>query len=535
MSTESIHIAHNAVTAKLMGASRDLALQVQAMLSYVVEGAEHHEAFKAGHWDGRSTFFTLADYTFPAGFVRLIQFKLEKLGHRVGIVKKPLPAPLGAEKPLIDEFGYTDDRYDYQPDTVHRLVKYGQMIAQVATGGGKSRIANLTVARIKRKNLFLTTRGVLMHQMHKSFRKALRYRAANGEPELKQSFVGVLGDGTWHPSDYINVGMVQTFAAKLKDPDPRWAPAKKQAHLRERQEVIALLASFELVILEEAHEARGDSYYEILRHCRNAHYRLSLTATPFMSEDAEANMRLMACSGPVAIKITEKMLIDRGILARPFFKTLVTKYVADKAAIEAWGDREDKRVSTILGRGSSWQRAYRLGVVFNRWRNERIVDECARSARLSLPAMVLVQHKDHGELLCKMLRERGLSAQFIFGEHEQSERESALNALGKGSLQVLIGSTILDVGVDVPAVGLVALAGGGKAEISLRQRIGRGLRSKKSGPNVALILDFFDDFNFHLKSHSIQRRQIIEGTPGFVEGLLPINQDFNLPALGLAA
>ncbi|MBH8434009.1 hypothetical protein I8Q59_09430, partial [Acinetobacter baumannii] len=43
---------------------------------------------------------------------------------------------------------------------------------------------------------------------------------------------------------------------------------------------------------------------------------------------------------------------------------------------------------------------------------------------------------------------------------------------------------LLDGGVDVPAVGLIILAGGGKAEVALRQRIGRGLRAKKFGPNV---------------------------------------------------
>jgi superfamily II DNA or RNA helicase len=36
------------------------------------------------------------------------------------------------------------------------------MIAQVATGGGKSNICALTVARIKRPTLFITTRSVLM-------------------------------------------------------------------------------------------------------------------------------------------------------------------------------------------------------------------------------------------------------------------------------------------------------------------------------------------------------------------------------------
>jgi hypothetical protein len=39
-----------------------------------------------------------------------------------------------------------------------------------------------------------------------------------------------------------------------------------------------------------------------------------------MKDDEEANMRLMASSGPIAIKVSEEMLIDSGILAKPYFK-----------------------------------------------------------------------------------------------------------------------------------------------------------------------------------------------------------------------
>lgn len=98
-------------------------------------------------------------------------------------------------------------------------------------------------------------------------------------------------------------------------------------------------------------------------------------------------------------------------------------------------------------------------------------------------------------------------------------------------LTYLIGTTILDVGVDVPAVGMIVLAGGGKAEVALRQRIGRGLRAKKSGPNVALIVDFDDPHNNYIKSHAAQRLSIIKETEGFGENV--VLGDFDFEALGL--
>jgi superfamily II DNA or RNA helicase len=75
-----------------------------------------------------------------------------------------------------------------------------------------------------------------------------------------------------------------------------------------------------------------------------------------------------------------------------------------------------------------------------------------------------------------------------------------------GEIDVLIGTTIVDVGVDVPSIGMVILAGGGKAEIQLRQRIGRGLRAKKNGPNVTFIVDFTDDAQLDLRDHARSAR-----------------------------
>ena len=94
---------------------------------------------------------------------------------------------------------------------------------------------------------------------------------------------------------------------------------------------------------------------------------------------------------------------------------------------------------------------------------------------------------------------------FISGECDHATRKAALKELADKKIDVLIGTTILDVGVDVPATGMIILAGAGKAEVALRQRVGRGLRAKKTGPNVAFIVDFEDIYNDHLKVHFQQR------------------------------
>ena len=287
--------------------------------------------------------------------------------------------------------------------------------------------------------------------------------------------------------------------------------------MKARARTIQLLGMFELVILEEAHEASGNSYYEILRHCKKAAYRLALTATPFMKDSEESNMRLMACSGPIAIKVSEEKLIDRGILAQPHFKIIQLKEKPAK-----------------LHRHTAWAAAYRIGIVENEYRNRAIEFECVRMARMGFSSMVLIQQTAHGKILQEMMTTAGLRVEFIQGEDDQDGRKAALVKLGAGQLDVLIGTTILDVGVDVPAVGHVCLAGGGKAEVALRQRIGRGLRAKKVGKNICFVTDFADNFNEHLKSHALQRQAIIKNTAGFDRYILENGKDFDFVKLGAA-
>jgi len=568
--SEIVTIASNAVTAKLIDPSRDVKLLVQSLLSYKVKGVEQMPAFTKSGWDGRSSLFDFRSGTFPAGFVLHITAHLSKRGYKVNNVRKPAPPPLGPPNPKVDDLP-DDPRYDFQDQIPELLVKHRQIIAQVATGGGKSRIARKCFARINRPTLFLTTRGILMYQMADSFKRDMGID------------VSILGDGQFGHTTAdgrqavkkMSLGMVQTLVSKLeertvdgeveklldailkkeKKEEDRLvkrlaalgksaseinrakkalgaqqdanrldkkallakATASVNSHNLERERTIRLLKVFEFVILEEAHEVSGDSYYKILQHCSNAVYRLALTGTPFMKDDEEANMRLMAVSGPIGIKVSEKTLIDRGILAKPYFRFL----------------KQTNRPAKLF-RTTAWAPAYRIGIVDNAERNAMIVAEAARAARHRLPTIILVQQTRHGEILQEQLRQKGVRCSFIHGEDDQPERKRELTKLANGDIDVLIGTTILDVGVDVPAVYLVVLAGGGKAEVALRQRIGRGARAKKHGPNIFMVVDFQDEWNSITKEHAATRRAIVESTPGFAEGVLPDGVDFDYEGLGLA-
>lgn len=547
-----IQIAHNAVNAKLLTENKELKYTLSELLSYQVSGYENMSNFQNGNWDGRSSFFNFKKATFPAGFVLMVKSKFEQMGHQVQIIRPKIPEPIGDPEMKFNPYGRTPE-YEYQYECIEKLLKQHQMIARIATGGGKTMCSMLAISRIGRKTLFLTTRKTLMYQMKKSVESTMNVE------------VGVIGDSVMNVKPFVNVGMVQTIAANLKsrtiqeevvrlkelehnkfekliaEKDKILTKQLKLGHItlqtkfkilsdfkkelnsktkdlavlqraatinckimnRKKAEMEKLLSTFEFVIAEEAHESGGNEYFEVMQYCTNAHYRLALTATPFMKDNEEANMRLMACSGIIGIVVTEKELIDKGILAKPYFMFI-----------------NNARPTGVFPT-TNYVSAYEKGIVKNNIRNDEIVKWSKWSVDRNLPVLILVNRTEHGNILKDLIQKQGLKCNFIYGKDEDEVRQENLKKLESGEINVLIGTNILDVGVDVPSIGMVILAAGGKAEVQLRQRIGRGLRRKKTGKNITYIIDFQDSFNQHLLKHAKTRQEIIKNTPGFAEGIVP--------------
>lgn len=475
-------ILANAVNAAIKTDSDDVKIVVNDLLSYDISGFNGNS-----RWSGRKSMFHFDTGIFPAGFLYSVGKRLSALGVNVSYAVKQAPAPLGPEVGTFDPMGFGfSEKYDYQPETVRRLLRFKRGIARLSTGAGKSAIAVLSYSTIRRTTAFITTRSALLYQMKEQF-------DACGFP------AGVIGDSMWQPRKGINVVMVQTLAKMLTSKDDK-----------EREKAIRFLEQVEVLIGEEAHESGGNGYYIVASHCKNAHYRLALTATPFMKEDEEANMRLQAAFGSVFIDVNEKTLIDRGILAKPYFK------YADSL--------KPQGLTYRMG----YQSAVDVGIVHNSFRNTVNVFHAKQMSEAGLPVISLIQREKHGKILKDMMESAGLRVAFLSGKSDQQTRKEGLRDLASGNLDVLVGSTIFDVGVDVPSIGMVQLAGGMKDEVALRQRIGRGLRAKKKGPNVAFILDHTDKHNIHLKKHALIRRHVVASTPGFAEGILPQDADFPL-------
>lgn len=391
-------------------------------------------------------------------------------------------------------------------------------------------IAIAATQRFGLKTLFLTHKVDLVRQTRKRYAKRL------GHP------VGMISEGDWLPAD-ITVATVQTIMSHWR---VKWTATgidkkgklKKSAvfgdteklamkhaisvGFREvkslvlerdnRASVINFLKSVEFLIVDEAHRSSADSFFRIISSCSNAYYRASLTATPLMKGSREDDLKLIACSGDVIYRITNNDLIEKGILARPSFTFIEVPTFS----------LEDGR---LPNKKTPYPTAYKSGIVDNELRNQMVVKECERLVEKGRQTVVLVKEIKHGEALVKLIKATGIKCQWVSGSDNADVREDALKALRERRINVLIASTILDEGLDEDSISAIVLAGGGKSQISLFQRVGRAMRSRKGEDlekfgNTAEVVDFVDTGDHRLMKHSAARYNFVRKEEGWViEGI----------------
>ena len=98
---------------------------------------------------------------------------------------------------------------------------------------------------------------------------------------------------------------------------------------------------------------------------------------------------------------------------------------------------------------------------------------------------------------------------FLYGELGSEERQTGLQLLKSGDVDVIISTSILDEGVDVPNINSVIYARGGKSTRKLLQGIGRGLR-KKEDESALKFYDFMDYTSQYLLAHSLNRYKVLK-------------------------
>lgn len=342
----------------------------------------------------------------------------------------------------------------YQDRALHAMVNITQGTVVIPCGGGKTRIGVAAIARLRTPTIILVHTLDLAEQWRGQLRELLGIEA------------GLVGDGEETVAP-ITVALVQALAR------------------REAPRLDALLGQFGLLIVDEAHHCPSTTFRAVVDRCA-ARYRFGLTATPEREDGLTPLLELFL--GPAIATVTHEELVAAGVLKLPEVRVIETVF-----AFAYEGADDYARMLDALVRDEQ--------------RNELIADHVAAEARAGHLGLVLSGRIDHCELLCALIRERGVKAELLTGSVKKERRTALLAAARAGEVPVLVATTLADEGLDLPALSRVFLAYPGRARGRTLQRLGRLMRTHPDKDD-AVLFDFVDRKVAILRRHHVERRRL---------------------------
>jgi superfamily II DNA or RNA helicase len=451
-------------------------------LSFKVQGAEHMRAFKGywtnGHyvkWDGVHRILT-ANLSFPRGLLQRVLDFYASHGKKVKVFgDDKIISPLGSFDilPKLREIG--KDPYFYQIETLEAVKKQNNGIIRIATGGGKTVCIALMLAHFGKSSIVYVVGTDLLYQMHELFKTL-----------FGKDNVGIIGDGLCDIRD-INVASVWTVgkALGLKGSEILEDTVGDEKDLDENKYryILDIMGRAKVHIFDECHLAACDTIQAISRNINPEHI-YGLSATPH--RDDNASLLIEAVFGNKIVDISASYLIQRGFLAKPIIKFLRTQKYS--------GNKKDK-----------YPTVYKNHIISNPDRNGKIITGASKLVEQGYQVLVSYQRIGHGKFLYDQIS-KDMPCILLSGKDSSEVRMAAKEKLENKEINCILASSIFDLGVDLPSLSGLILAGGGKSSVRALQRIGRVIR-KFEGKSQAAVIDFIDDAPF-LKQHSTTRRNI---------------------------
>jgi superfamily II DNA or RNA helicase len=241
---------------------------------------------------------------------------------------------------------------------------------------------------------------------------------------------------------------------------------------------------FEAVLVDEAHHAAAEGYRTVLS-ALSARRRYGFTATIDRPDGLRPFVHHML--GPVVHETTRAALVNAGRSVVPSYVTIPTAFRYRYTGPTDW--------APLLAALES-----------NTDRDDVIVDTVERECAGELTA-VLVGRVAHAERLAAHIRGRGLRAQALTGKLAKKKRASILDGARLGQIDVIVGTQLLDEGIDLPRLSRVVLAWPARSEGRIVQRIGRALRVHESKASP-IVFDITDPAIGVLHNQARQRRRI---------------------------
>ena len=467
----------------ILRANTMLLSELAELCSYqkISEQAKRYSSACKNGWDGKVSLIDKYSGSVPSGLVPRIIRWLKDNGHTVELIKS---LPMTESSEIFDNINPPETLRSYQRDAIARMVRNKRGILQLPTGAGKTVLAVGIVGELKRNTIFFCHTKELIKQTQAQFEKYY--------PDLK---VGIIGDGVIDPGP-ITIASIQTISSWLIPPNERKQKsgelttafhARLEKYNKKMEEWVTLnekankfLKKFPVAIFDECHHLAADTFFTCAQACEGTEYLFALSATPW--RDDNADLLIEAGSGSTIYSLSLSDVVGMGFL------------------LPAEIHLHDYEPLPPMNLSNSYAEQYKICITTNDNRNNKIVDVIVNEAKKDSSILVLCREIEHLEVLKSLLDQQNVKSDIIYSKTKN--RLELLEKFKNKDIQILLGSTIFDEGVDIPAVDCVVLAGAGRSRVKAYQRIGRALRIYP-GKEKAIIHDFKDDmkpFSYHFNA-----------------------------------
>lgn len=477
-----ITIEINNINSRIIGElTPEIFLELKQALSYVVTGAQFSTYAQKG-WDGTKYLFISRTQSFPTGLLRRVRAVLYKHNISYDIDDKRVK-PTGF--PLILK---NVKLRDYQEDCIKEMTRVGRGLIQVGTSGGKGVIISGILANLGVNSLVIVPTRELLKQTSKVISDLLGIK------------VGIIGDGE-KDIGKITVATFQSLTTsedtkkrKYNDTTNRWAvvDGKKVAI---RPDLKEYLDSLDCIFVDESHHLSAESLQQIFNACPNTYYRYGCSATPF--HDNDTDVLIEAVTGRVLRKYSASYLIANKWISQPTIHLLQFK-------------------QERLPKGITYAKAYEERITNNAERNDLVRHLAEKAADENNSVLISVRQINHGEIIYDLLKDKyDDKVVFLNSKVASSKISEVLKKLSKKEVLIVIATSLINEGINVPSLDTLIFASCPKSPITTIQLVGRVLRRTETKTTV----DVYDIQDYNCKffgNASKERRDIYATEPEFI-------------------
>lgn len=451
------------------------------LLSFSVPGYQYSPAFQNG-WNG-TTYLMTKGGKFDLGLLEKVKLFLNENNYEYHIQDDRIPKIINESLDISQSL----EKHNLIPREhqirVRNLIDHHDRgIIRAATGAGKTLMTALITAKLNKSTIIYVIGLDLLHQFHQLFSK------------LFDEKIGYIGNGVCDPAR-ITIASIWTIGRSLslekKDivSDDEIIDEEEMS-LSNNAKITILLKQTKLHIFDESHVVTTSTIAEIYKNI-DPEYIYGFSGTPF--RDDGSDLQINGILGEQIINISASELIEKGLLATPIIKFVT--------------------VPKLHLTGSQYLSVYKEYIVENDIRNNLIVDNIKELLNKKYTPLVLFKQVKHGNILLEKILNMGIKCGMLYGNDSLDRRNEVKQMLLDKEIDVILASTIFDLGLDLPELSGLVLCGSGKSSIRALQRIGRVLRMIPN-KKYAAVVDFYDQAKF-LKKHSQIRHNVYSSENGF--------------------